>query len=139
MVIIAIVLCGISFYGGMKYTGSRSNNRAIPGQFGTMQNGEKFSGARTVMRGGTGMVSGEILSKDVKSITVKDRNGGSKIIFLGSSTEVMKSARGTMDDLSVGTSIITNGTPNADGSITATTIQIRPAGIQGTGIPTIKR
>lgn len=135
MVIIAIVLCSISFYGGMRYAGSRSNNRAIPGQFGMMQNGEKLGGSRAgIMRGGFGMVSGEILSKDAKSITVKDRTGGSKIIFLGSSTEVMKSALGTMDDLAVGTSVITNGTTNADGSITATSIQIRPAGTP-MGIP----
>jgi len=131
----AIILCGLSFSGGMKYAASRSNNRAIPGQFGMMQNGEKLGGSRAgIMRGGFGMVSGEILSKDAKSITVKDRTGGSKIIFLGSSTEVMKSAQGTMDDLAVGTSVITNGTTNADGSITATSIQIRPAGTP-MGIP----
>ncbi|MCX6739243.1 MAG: hypothetical protein NT098_04320 [Candidatus Parcubacteria bacterium] len=135
MVAITIVLCGLSFYGGMKYSGSQSlNKRAeFAGQFGGVQNGAKRTG---MMRGGVGgMVSGEILSKDAKSITVKDRTGGSKMVFLGATTEVMKSAQGTIDDLAVGTSIITNGTPNADGSITAQTIQIRPAGTPEIGAP----
>ena len=138
---IAVIACGLSFYGGMKYGESQNSGRGAQfaaGQFGGMQNGGATGGARTAgtrtgMRGAGGMVSGEILSKDATSITVKDRTGGSKIVFLGSSAEVMKSTTGTMDDLIVGTNVITNGTPNADGSITATTVQIRPAGAPGSG------
>jgi hypothetical protein len=135
--LITIILCGLSFYAGTQYsTIKKSNERA---QFA---GGQPFGGAMvgtprtgTAMRGGgSGMVSGEILSVDAKSITVKDQTGGSKIVFLGASSEVMKSVTGTIADLAVGTNIITNGTPNADGSITATTIQIRPEG-QGFGAP----
>lgn len=129
--IIIIIACGISFYGGIQYAGNqRARERAqfANGQFGNAQ--------RTGMRGGgTGMVAGEILSVSEKSVTVKDRTGGSKIVFLGASSEVMKSVTGTITDLAVGTNIIANGTPNSDGSITATTVQIRPEG-QGFGAPT---
>ena len=133
MAITAVVLCILSFYGGMQYAGiQRANQRA---QFVGGQQFGGVGGTQRVMRGtGGGMVAGEILSKDKKSITVKDRTGGSKIVFLGASTEVMKSAVGTLDDLAIGTDVITNGTPNADGSITATTVQIRPES-QGFGTP----
>ncbi|MFA5831023.1 MAG: hypothetical protein WC878_04310 [Candidatus Paceibacterota bacterium] len=139
VVIVAILLCGISFYSGIKYAGIQrvSERTQFAGQFGMEQNGARMglNGQRTGMRGGgSGMVSGEILSKDAKSITIKDRTGGSKIVFLGASTEVMKSSVGALDDLTVGTNVITNGTPNADGSITALTVQIRPDG-QGFGFP----
>jgi hypothetical protein len=132
---IAVILCGLSFFGGMQYSQSqRAGGRAqfAGGQFNAADIGgdARTGAARTgMMRGnGTGMVSGEILSADAKSITVKDRTGGSKIVFIGASTEVMKSITGTVADLVVGANVITNGTPNADGSITATTVQLRPAG-----------
>ena len=129
IIVTAILLCGISFYGGMKYAGSQNNARNA--QFAGGQFGGQTGTTRTRtagMRGGAGMVSGEILSKDIKSITIKDRTGGSKIVYLGTASEIMKSVIGTLDDLAVGTNVITNGTSNADGSITATTITIRPAG-----------
>ena len=132
-----IALCSLSFYAGMQFAGGQNTDKRaqFAGQFGDMPNGAKTGTNVQRMRGGgMGMVSGEILSKDAKSITVKDRTGGSKIIFLGASTEVMKSSVGTMDDLAVGANVITNGTPNSDGSITATTVQIRPEG-QGFGTP----
>jgi hypothetical protein len=132
-----IALCSLSFYAGMQFAGGQNTDKRaqFAGQFGDMPNGAKTGTNVQRMRGGgMGMVSGEILSKDEKSITVKDRTGGSKIVFLGASTEVMKSAVGTLDDLAIGTDVITNGTPNADGSITATTVQIRPES-QGFGTP----
>jgi hypothetical protein len=128
--LITIVLCVLSFYGGTQY----SANQKASG-LAQFAGGQPFGGAATdaprtgAMRGGgSGMVSGEILSVDATSITIKDRTGGSRIVFLGTSSEVMKSVTGTIADLTVGTNVITNGTPNADGSITATTVQIRPAG-----------
>jgi hypothetical protein len=84
---------------------------------------------------GAGFVSGEVISKDDTSVTVKDRSGGSKIIFLAESTEVTKSAEGAIGDLAVGTSVIANGKTNPDGSITATTVQIRPEGAPQMGGP----
>lgn len=133
----AIVLSGGSFYAGMKYSQSESGARRaqFTGQF--PQNGAGGMGQRTGMRQGSGFVNGEIISKDATSVTVKDRSGGSKIVFLADSTEVTKSAGGTINDLAIGTSIIANGKTNADGSITATMVQIRPEGLPGMGGPGI--
>ncbi len=80
------------------------------------------------------MIGGEVIAKDMTSITVKlrgtqtDNSAGSKIIFLSDATQVTKSAQGSTTDLSIGTQVSVFGTPNADGSVYAQSIQIRPEG-----------
>ncbi|KKU05962.1 MAG: hypothetical protein UX07_C0011G0003 [Parcubacteria group bacterium GW2011_GWA2_45_30] len=137
---VVVVVGGGAFYGGMKYAQSRNPR----GQFSRadLQNlsseerqqrlqelgvngGAGFrGGAGGGQRGGGGFTSGEIISKDDKSVTIKLRDGGSKIIFFSDSTEISKSAEGTSSDLEVGKSITVNGVANSDGSVTAETIQL---------------
>jgi hypothetical protein len=123
----AVVVGGGSFYGGMKY----AENKAVSDR---QQRIQQFGGSGTGFRNGGsgnrtagGFASGEILSKDDKSITIKMRDGGSKIVFLSDSTEITKSAEGTLSDIEIGKNVSINGTANSDGSITAQTIQLRPA------------
>jgi hypothetical protein len=42
-------------------------------------------------------------------------------------TTFSKSAQGTIADVAVGSQLFVGGTTNTDGSVTATTIQLRPA------------
>jgi len=130
LVLVVILVVGLgSFYGGIVYSKSKNNSTRMmnpnlrAGQFG----GERIENRspRNIMNGG-GFTAGEIISKDDKMVTIKLQNGGSKIVFVGESTKVLKSAQGTFTDLVVGQLVTVNGTPNTDGSVTAESIQLRP-------------
>lgn len=72
-----------------------------------------------------GMVGGEIVSKDGQSLSIKLKDGGSRIILFSTSTAITKGTQGSLDDLAVGSQVMAVGTQNKDGSITAKTIQLR--------------
>jgi hypothetical protein len=132
---IAVVALVAVFFGGMKYgeaQGTRAGGQFARGNFagagnGTVQFGRGQAGG-AAGRGGAGLTIGTILSKDATSITVGVQGGGSKIVFTGASTTISQMAAGTLDDLQTGTNVMVQGTPNSDGSMTAQSIQIRPAG-----------
>ncbi len=136
LVIAFLAVGGCSFYGGMQYAkssgdargGARFQAGAAGGnpqfQGGAFKTGAGGQGQVRIMGGGT---IGEVISKDDKSLTVKLMDGGSKIVFYSASTTVGKMSDGTLDDLSAGTNVSVMGTPNQDGSLTASQIQIRPA------------
>jgi hypothetical protein len=146
IVVAGLILLGGSFYGGMQYeaenvskkqlaqnekssggvgrgTNADSGQRMVGGQGG--QRGMGGQGANA--NGGAGdFAGGEIISKDDTSVTIKTRDGGSKIIFFSAKTLIDKSVSGSTGDLSVGQQVIANGKASSDGSITAQNIQIRP-------------
>lgn len=129
IIITVIIAGGAGFYGGMKYGQSAGSSAANPRNFEV--NGQQPGGSGAGRRGGIGQnggfVGGEIIAKDDKSITVKLQNGSSKIVFLSNSTPVMKSVQGSSSDLSIGEQVTVTGSANSDGSITAQSVQIRPA------------
>lgn len=124
-VIIALVIGGaVGFFGGMQYQKSQRPNFA-QGNFPGRENGQpgqRFGGANGANR----PVSGEIISADDKSITVKMQDGSSKIVILSDTTSINKQATGTKDDLKTGTNVAVFGTSNSDGSVTAQSIQLNP-------------
>ncbi len=144
IIAVAIIVGGGAFYGGMKYAESKSpRGRLSQADFQNLQNlsleereqrlqqlganaGGFRGGSGRGQRSGSGSVAGEIISKDDKSITVKLRDGGSKIVFFSDSTEVLKSASGNINDLEINKNVSINGDANSDGSINAKTIQLRP-------------
>ncbi len=127
ILIAVLVIGGAAFYGGTQYTKAKQPAR---GNFTRLGQGAGAQGAGGAnMRGGQaggGFASGEILSKDDKSVTIKLRDGGSKIIFFSGSTKVTKTVDGSLEDLKVGESISATGSANTDGSITAQSFQLRP-------------
>lgn len=131
MIVIVLLVAGLSFLGGMKYGSSRSSASQLTNrQGGFSQNGfnQNGGGKGQGMRGGAGggVVSGEILSKDATSMTVSLRAGGSKIVLYSPTTKVEKTVDGTIADVIAGKSVMITGTANPDGSVSATSIQIRP-------------
>ncbi len=132
IIVTFVIAGGGGFFGGMKY-GQSSSPAGKAGQYGFpgglgMRTNAPGSTAGARLRGGSGFVNGDIISKDDKSVTVKNRAGGSQIIFFAPSTAIGKTTSGSAADLTVGENIMVNGTANPDGTVTATNIQIRPAG-----------
>jgi len=132
-IIILLVGAGAGFYGGTIYQKNKLVQNFSGRGFGDRQgNGEMRGlgqGQRAGMMGGQGQVGGffdgEIISKDDKSITLKTRDGGSKIIYFSAETKIGKTTEGSMADLNVGQQLMVNGKSNSDGSLTANNIQIR--------------
>jgi hypothetical protein len=120
IIIALLAVSGGSFYGGTIFGKSQNTRPSF--------NSANFQGARTG-RTGASMISGGIISSDSSSITLQlPDNGGSKIVFYSDATQISKMASGTADDLAKGISVSVAGTTNSDGSITAQSIQVRPAG-----------
>ena len=121
IIIIVLLVAGVSFYGGMKYDQGHAPTRGN-GQFAGQFGGAGGTGRGT--RGG-GFVAGDIFAKDTTSITVKMRDGSTKIVFVSASTDVQKTVGGSSADLIVGKSVTVQGTANADGSVTAQSVSLR--------------
>jgi hypothetical protein len=140
--IIAILVIGAaSFYGGMTYAGTKKSANSLGQNGGNFQNltpdqraqrfaqggpGAGSGAARNGGQNGAGFAGGDILSKDDKSITVKMRDGSSKIIFFSPATQILKSTSGTPADLKIGENVIVNGKADQSNTITADSIQLRP-------------
>lgn len=125
LILVAVVVGGGAFYSGIKYEqakiASRGGTFAALGGTGGLrgrngQGGAQFNGT-----------FGQVIDKSDSSITVKLMDGGSRIVFVSDSTPVMKSVSGSSADITVGTNVAVTGASNADGSVTAEQVQIRPA------------
>jgi Flp pilus assembly protein TadG len=130
-IVILLVVGGGSFYGGMLYGKSQSAASAASARASFTSRG-----GRTIAAG-AGFTTGTIIAEDSSSITLALPTGsGSKIIFYSTATTISKTASGTSSDLTTGTSVSVTGTANSDGSVTAQSIQIRPAGqVRPTTVP----
>ena len=133
-IVLVLVAAGAGFFGGMKYadvqrTQARGNgNRQFPG----MTNGQ--TQGRNQMAGRP--VTGEVISKDDTSITVKPQDGGSKIVLVSATTIVSKTTDGSIEDIAVGENVGVFGTENSDKSMTAQNIQLNPQFRMGGSSPT---
>lgn len=137
--VLAVILIAGAFYGGMVYgKGQGLNPQALQNmtpaqrqQFLAGIRGTNGQGARTgagagVNRVGGGFANGEIISQNDTSITVKLRDGSSKIVLLAASTKINKSVAGQKSDLAVNSQVTVNGTANSDGTITAEAVTLMP-------------
>jgi uncharacterized protein YneF (UPF0154 family) len=127
LIIILLIVIGTGgFFGGMKYGQSQALKNLTPEKMREIfqQGRQTFQGQR--QRAGQNFVSGQVISKDEKSVTIKLPDGSTKIVFFSQSTQITKSAEGSIEDIEIGKEILVTGTQNEDGSLTARTIQVSP-------------
>lgn len=141
IIALVVIVAGGVFYGGMTFA-QMSRGGSGGGNFVNLSPEERqarFAGSGNPMgmraQGGMGggFTTGEVISKDETSITIKMQDGSTKIVLVGSSAQITKSAIGSVDDLVVGIQVTITGSANSDGSLTAQSVQIRPAGAMPPG------
>jgi len=135
---VALILgTALGFFGGMKYQQGRFGS--LQGQLKIGQFPQGFEG-RTGMRIGenqpgvtgnktkTGFrpVSGEVISLDDKSLTVKMQDGSSTIVLISGKTEVNEAQTVDFEKIKTGDTVSVFGTANTDGSLSAQSIQLNP-------------
>lgn len=123
-IIVALVVGAAAFFGGMQYQKTQASG-PMQGQL-RGANGQGQGGFQGRGGAGQGMmpVSGEIISQDDSSITVKMQDGSSKIVILSDDTNINKSSEGSKADLTTGETVTATGTTNSDGSLTAQNVSI---------------
>jgi len=152
--VVGIILAAIGFGGGMYFQKGQDSLQGLTGQelqkkmaslglaSGSAQGtnntngagpsgffgGGGFPGGSPGGRGGGGLVTGSIVSANAQGMTVQGANGSTHVVYFTDATTIDKSEAGTTSDLYAGQTVVANGTANSDGSVSATTIQIRPAG-----------
>jgi hypothetical protein len=142
LVALVLTIAAGSFYGGMVYgkqqaasvftAGFPPNGAglAIAGQDGVFQTprgqgaGSRFQEAA----GLPGMTFGQIEGIEGNLLTITDRNGNTVRVQVAETTLIEKNASVSVADLAVGDAVIISGNPNDDGSITARSVQVAPAG-----------
>ncbi|MCL5666195.1 MAG: hypothetical protein M1383_00235 [Patescibacteria group bacterium] len=127
--IIAVVFGGGGFFGGMQY--QKSKAPAVGQGFGSLSAAQRQQFAN---RSGNGsrnfgnFTGGQIIAKDDKSITVKAQDGSTRIVLYTGSTQINKPVDVDASQLNTDDNVIVTGATNSDGSVTASNIQVRPAG-----------
>lgn len=127
-VIVAVVVGVLAFYSGVKYQESQATSGVNSAQYlqGQNTNGQRrfgSAGGRGLMGGAT---IGQIVSVDPTSITIKLKDGSSKIVNIASSTKISKTDVVTQSSLVTGLNVAIIGSVNSDGSITARLVQLNP-------------
>ena len=129
--IIWAIIVVIALVGGFMYGKSINGTKSLAGNSTSSTRGT-FAG-----RGGAGggFVTGTVASIDSASITLQLPNGNSEVVFYSSSTSVTEPTVVSVSKLAVGSTVMVGGSSNADGSLTAQTIQVSTgnAGFRGAG------
>ena len=118
IIIVAIIALAIGAFGGMKYQQSQRSSFGQAGQNGFRQRGINSQNGQAVR--------GEVVSIDDKTLTVKMRDGSTKLVILSSGSNITKAAQGSRDDIKSGGQVMVFGTSNSDGSVTAQSVQLNP-------------
>lgn len=129
-ILLTLVGLGVGFFGGIEY--KNYQQKKMVRNFTTGTGVQRFNrngsvaGAETggmMFRGG---LLGSILILDDSSMTVRLTDGSTKLVLFSDSTKYANNQTGVRGDLVQGLNVVVFGTPNSDGSVTATDIQLNP-------------
>jgi len=136
-IFIPIIIAGTCFYGGILYskntkTNTNANQTMNRQNFGNLSQEERIklmqergtNGPANMIRSGNAPLSGEIISKDETSITIKLNDSGSSIVYVASSTIITKPTILEIKDLVKGKKVMVNADKNDNGSYTAKSIRL---------------
>jgi hypothetical protein len=132
--LVTLVIAGGAFYGGMVYGKGQAQptfaGAGIPGggpnalgPGGTPPAGSARPGSAQA-----GMVMGQITEVTATTLTITDSNGKTTQINVSDTTLIEKQASVTLADLAQGETVMVSGSQQSDGSITARSVQVAPAG-----------
>ncbi len=137
--VVVVIIAGGSFYGGMVYGKQQAaaTAAAVPmnfpdgfqpgdgaGRFGPRGQGDAAGGFTAQ----PGMLFGEIQSIDGDTLIIADPNGQQTHVQVTNTTLIEKNASVEVTDLAPGETVMVSGSENGDGSVTARSVQVAPAG-----------
>lgn len=128
-VLYAVVLAA-GFFGGVMYQKHKTPVSAAAAR-GSYAAGAGTAAAGGARRGGAAGgfagagVTGQIVSMDSSSITVKTANGSTEIVYYSSTTPITKQAAASASDLTTGANVVVRGS-SSNGTVTATNISVVP-------------
>jgi hypothetical protein len=133
LLVTILLIAGLSFFAGTRYQLSKGNGRSLQAVSGRGTLSGQSANQKTQSSGGSrmqnglangGLVSGEIISKDGQSLTVKSNDGSTKIVIIADSTVYKKSSDASVQDLNIGEIVTIISSSNTDGSLTAKTVTL---------------
>lgn len=133
-VLVLIIAAGGSFYAGTLYGKSQAQAALRAARQRGMPFAQGTPGAQQFQ--GRGMVFGTIEQVGADgTLVVQDNNGGQVRVRVTDTTLIEKTVSAAVSDLQSGESVMVSGTQEQDGSITARSVQVVPAGRLGFGAP----
>lgn len=143
-IVVLLAVAGGSFYGGTLY----GKNQAQTTFAAARQRGGAFPGAGSIVVGELppdslqqqGQTLGGALFGQIKEIgdgamVISDNNGKQIPVKVTDTTLIEKQASVTLADLVAGETVFISGSTAADGTVTARSVQVAPAGRFGLGGP----
>jgi hypothetical protein len=144
-ILVLIIVAAGGFVGGMFYGQSRSQAQfaARRGEGGAFfvqggqpgQNGGNRQGTPSARGGFGGGIFGQIQQVGDGVLVIQDQNGKQTQVKVTDTTLIEKNASVPLSELKTGETVIVSGTTGSDGTITARSVQVAPAGRFGAGQP----
>lgn len=148
-VAVVVIIAAGSFYGGMVYGKTQANTsqtitlpngetrtfNAPPGGAAGFRGQGQQNGAAGDFGSQAGMTFGTVEGIDGSTLTISTQAGGTVKVQVTDTTLIEKNASVSVSDLATGDTVIVSGSDNTDGSITARSVQVAPAGRLFGGVP----